>query len=206
MRFNQYDSTPVQLYIPFHQPMTSAPHFLTSDVFPRNLLISLMPDSRWALHRPFRSDVWILSQRWFASAFGSTGFARPFRRHLEGILVSGQVNACQNAFCVGSDEVWHGIAFACALTARDRDLHSVQFVGQFQHARRVRFLSREASGYDQRSSPPKKQAKIIPENWGPPNRRYRRGFNGVSKILWPFSQYTNLLETRGKKVSKLEKT
>ena len=41
-------------------------------------------------------------------------------------------------------------------------------VGQFQHARRVRFLGREASGYDRRSSP-KKQAKIIPENWGPPN-------------------------------------
>ena len=30
---------------------------------------------------------------------------------------------------------------------------------------------------------PKKQAKIIPENWGPPNRLYRRGFNRVSKIL-----------------------
>ena len=28
-------------------------------------------------------------------------------------------------------------------------------VGQFQHARRVRFLGREASGYDQRSSPQK---------------------------------------------------
>ena len=43
-------------------------------------------------------------------------------------------------------------------------------VGQFQHARRVRFLGREASGYDRRSSPPKKQAKIIPENWEVPNR------------------------------------
>ena len=28
-------------------------------------------------------------------------------------------------------------------------------VGQFQHARRVRFLGREASGYDRRSSPQK---------------------------------------------------
>ena len=51
-----------------------------------------------------------------------------------------------------SDGLWHGIAFACALSAKDRDLHSVQFVGQFQHARRVRFLGREVSGYDWRSS------------------------------------------------------
>ena len=42
-------------------------------------------------------------------------------------------------------------------------------MGQFQHARRVRFLEREASGYDRRSSP-KKQIEIIPENWEAPNR------------------------------------
>ena len=42
-------------------------------------------------------------------------------------------------------------------------------VGQFQHARRVRFLGREASGYDRRSSP-QKQTEIIPENWEAPNR------------------------------------
>ena len=29
-------------------------------------------------------------------------------------------------------------------------------MGQFQHARRIRFFGREASGYDRRSSPPKK--------------------------------------------------
>ena len=33
---------------------------LTSDVFIRNLLILFTPDARRALHRPFRSDAWIL--------------------------------------------------------------------------------------------------------------------------------------------------
>ena len=42
-------------------------------------------------------------------------------------------------------------------------------MGQFQHARRVRFLGREASEYDRRSSP-KKQTEIIPENWKASNR------------------------------------
>ena len=65
-------------------------------------------------------------KRWFASAFAPVGFARPFRRYLEGSLVSGQANACQNAFCVGGHG--HGIAVACALAAKDRDLHSVQFL------------------------------------------------------------------------------
>ena len=37
-------------------------------------------------------------------------------------------------------------------------------VGQFQHAPRVRFFGQEASGYDRRSSRPKKQIEIIPEN------------------------------------------
>ena len=36
--------------------------FLTSDIFPRNSLIPLTPGIRKALHRPFRSDVWIQSQ------------------------------------------------------------------------------------------------------------------------------------------------
>ena len=127
----------------------------TSDVFPRNYLISLMSDSRGALHLPFRSDVWILSQTvvcfslWFDRFCASV----PAASGRECRFKSG--HAFQNAFCVGSDGVWHGIAFACALTAKDRDLHSVQFVGQFQHARRVRFLGREASGYDWRSSPQK---------------------------------------------------
>ena len=67
-------------------------------------------------------------KRWFASAFGSTGFARPFRRHLEGSLVPGQANACQNAFCIGGHGAWHGIAFACAFAAKNRELHSVQFL------------------------------------------------------------------------------
>ena len=40
-------------------------------------------------------------KRWFASAFGPAGFACPFRRHLEGSLVPGQANACQNALCIG---------------------------------------------------------------------------------------------------------
>ena len=114
-----------------------------------------MPYSRGALHRPFRSDVWILSQTvvcfslWFDRFCASV----PAASGRECRSKSG--HACQNAFCVGGDGVWHGIAFACALTAKDRDLHSVQFVGQFQHARRVRFLGREASGYDRRSSPQK---------------------------------------------------
>ena len=48
--------------------------------------------------------------------------------------------------------------------------HSPQSRGSFNMLG-VRFLGREASGYDRRSSPaPKKQAKIIPENWGPSNR------------------------------------
>ena len=33
--------------------------------------------------------------------------------------------------------------------------------------------------------PPKKQAKIIPENWEPPNRRKKPCFNKISKILLP---------------------
>ena len=104
---------------------------------------------------PFRSDVWILSQTvvcfslWFDRFCASV----PAASGRECRSKSG--HACQNAFYVGSDGVWHGIAFACALTAKGRDLHSVQFVGQFQHARRVRFLGREASGYDRRSSPQK---------------------------------------------------
>ena len=36
---------------------------LTSDVFLRNLLILFTPDARRALHRPFRSDAWILLKR-----------------------------------------------------------------------------------------------------------------------------------------------
>ena len=33
--------------------------------------------------------------------------------------------------------------------------------------------------------PPKKQAKIILENWEPPNRRKKLRFNKISKILLP---------------------
>ena len=33
--------------------------------------------------------------------------------------------------------------------------------------------------------PPKKQAKIIPENWKPPNRRKKPRFNKISKVLLP---------------------
>ena len=76
-------------------------------------------------------------KRWFASAFGPAGFARPFRRHLEGSLVPGQANACQNAFCVGGHGAWHGITFACALAAKDRDLHSVQFLPDAGRTHRV---------------------------------------------------------------------
>ena len=36
---------------------------LTSDVFLRNLLILFVPDAYRALHRPFRSDAWILLKR-----------------------------------------------------------------------------------------------------------------------------------------------
>ena len=85
-----------------------------------------MSDSRGALHHPFRSDVWILSQTvvcfslWFDRFCASV----PAASGRECRSKSG--HACQNAFCVGSDGVWHGIAFACALTAKDRDLHSVQ--------------------------------------------------------------------------------
>ena len=66
--------------------------------------------------------------RWFASVFGPTGFARPFRRHMEGHLVTGQANACQDAYCGGGYSAWHDIAFVCALAAKDRDLHNVQFL------------------------------------------------------------------------------
>ena len=54
-------------------------------------------------------------------------------------------------------------------------------VGQFQHARRVRFLGRDASGYDQRSSP-NKQIKIIPKIGRCQIDDIRR-FKRISKIL-----------------------
>ena len=79
-------------------------------------------------------------KRWFASAFGPAGFARPFRRHLEGSLVPGQANACQNAFCIGGHGAWHGIAVAehaCALAAKNRELHSVQFLSDAGLTHRV---------------------------------------------------------------------
>ena len=76
-------------------------------------------------------------KRWFASAFGPVGFARPFRRHLEGSLVPGQANACQYAFCVGGHGAWHGIALTCTLAAKDRDLQSVQFLSDAGRTHRV---------------------------------------------------------------------
>ena len=76
-------------------------------------------------------------KRWFASAFGPAGFARPFRRHLEESLVPGQANACQNAIYVGGHRAWLGIAFACALAAKNRDLHSVQFLSDAGRIHRV---------------------------------------------------------------------
>ena len=48
-------------------------------------------------------------------------------------------------------------------------------MGQFQHARRVRFLGREASGYDRRSSPQKA------------DRNHPRKLEGVKSIKYkPF--------------------
>ena len=77
-------------------------------------------------------------KRWFASAFGAAGFAHPFRRHPEGSLVSDQANACQNAFCICGHGAWHGIAFACALAAaKNRELHSVQFLSDAGRTHRV---------------------------------------------------------------------
>ena len=76
-------------------------------------------------------------KRWFASAFGPVGFARPFRRHPEGSLVPGQANACQYAFCVGGHGAWHGIALTCTLAAKDRDLQSVQFLSDAGRTHRV---------------------------------------------------------------------
>ena len=76
-------------------------------------------------------------KRWFASAFGPAGFARPFWRHLERSLVPGQANACQNALCVGGHGAWHGITFARALAAKGRDLHSVQFLPDAGRTHRV---------------------------------------------------------------------
>ena len=125
-----------------------------------------MSDSRRALHLPFRSDVWILSQTVVCFSLWFDRFCASVPAACGRECRSKSGHACQNGFCVGSDGVWHGIAFACALTAKDRDLHSVQFVGQFQHARRVRFLGREASGYDRRSSPHKSRPKLSPKIGG----------------------------------------
>ena len=72
-------------------------------------------------------------KRWFASAFGPAGFVRPF----EWSLVPSQANACQNAFCISGHRTWHGIAFACALAAKTRELHSVQFLSDADRTHRV---------------------------------------------------------------------
>ena len=42
--------------------------------------------------RSLNSETYWL-KRWFSSGFGSTGFVRPFRRHLGGSLVPGPANA-----------------------------------------------------------------------------------------------------------------
>ena len=69
--------------------------------------------------------------------FGPVGVARPFRQHLEGNLVPGQTNACLYPFCVGGYGAWYDIAFACALTAKDRDLHCVPFLSDAGRTHRV---------------------------------------------------------------------
>ena len=65
---------------------------------------------------------------------------------------------------------WHGIAFACDLTAKDRDTctafsswGSFNMLGEFDFSDKK---LQDTTGV----LPPKKQIEIIPENWKAPNR------------------------------------